>query len=100
MRLCPLWGMTVEKMQSFILQQIRDTKKNYFRLYDPYTLPQDLADEAEKPFYESEKDEEDEEDETEGGQPKPKPYMMDSDHRLLLRQCKPLLNSRNAAVSI
>jgi len=25
--------------------------------------------------------------------------MMDSDHRLILRQCKPLLNSRNAAVS-
>ncbi|XP_006812091.1 AP-3 complex subunit beta-2-like [Saccoglossus kowalevskii] len=27
-----------------------------------------------------------------------KPYVMDSDHRLLLRNCKPLLQSRNAAV--
>lgn len=31
--------------------------------------------------------------------PKKKPYVMDPDHRLLLRTCKPLLNSRNAAVS-
>ena len=30
--------------------------------------------------------------------PKKKPYVMDPDHRLLLRTCKPLLNSRNAAV--
>ena len=31
---------------------------------------------------------------------KKKPYVMDSDHRLLLRVTKPLLQSRNAAVSI
>ena len=30
---------------------------------------------------------------------KQKPYVMDMDHRLLLRTCRPLLNSRNAAVS-
>lgn len=28
----------------------------------------------------------------------PKTFTMDSDHRLLLRNCKPLLQSRNAAV--
>lgn len=30
---------------------------------------------------------------------KKKTYVMDPDHRLLLRSCKPLLQSRNAAVS-
>lgn len=60
---------------------------------------QDPADDTEKPFYESEKDEDEEEEMEEDGKPKPKPYMMDSDHRLILKQCKPLLNSRNAAVS-
>ena len=32
--------------------------------------------------------------------PKKKPYSMDPDHRLLLRVSKPLLQSRNAAVSL
>ena len=32
--------------------------------------------------------------------PRKKPYTMDVDHRLLLHTCKPLLNSRNAAVSL
>ena len=39
----------------------------------------------------------------EGGKakkPKKKPYTMDADHRLLLRNAKPLLQSRNAAVSV
>lgn len=70
-------------------------------------------------FYDDEeKEEEDEEDEdsdeegseTEGRRngkakkkasgrgAKVKPYVMDTDHRLLLRTCKPLLNSRNSAV--
>ncbi|OWF47522.1 AP-3 complex subunit beta-2-like isoform X3 [Mizuhopecten yessoensis] len=53
-----------------------------------------------KAFYEdSEKEEEDEEEENENeGESKSKPYVMDPDHRLLLRQAKPLLNSRNASV--
>lgn len=37
-------------------------------------------------------------DEEENDEPKKKPYIMDPDHRLLLRQAKPLLNSRNASV--
>uniref|UniRef100_A0A674D0A9 AP-3 complex subunit beta n=1 Tax=Salmo trutta TaxID=8032 RepID=A0A674D0A9_SALTR len=46
---------------------------------------------SERAFYES--DEEKTRDETEA-----KPYMMDPDHRLLLRNTKPLLQSRNTAV--
>lgn len=60
------------------------------------------------PFYE-ESDESEESEEGESGEerekekpakkPKKKPYMMDHDHRLLLKNAKPLLQSRNAAVS-
>ena len=71
-----------------------------------------MADDA--PFYEESEDSEEEEDSDEEesgeegeGKPKKKkkkpkkkkPYTMDSDHRLLLRNAKPLLQSRNAAVS-
>ncbi|KAG7166653.1 AP-3 complex subunit beta-1-like 1 [Homarus americanus] len=48
-------------------------------------------DDRERPFYED--DEEIEDDETLAKRPKP----MDPDHRLLLRNAKPLLQSRNAA---
>ena len=62
-------------------------------------------------FYESsdesdeEEEESDEEDSDENGhkkkkKSKKKPYSMDPDHRLLLRVSKPLLQSRNAAVSL
>ena len=63
---------------------------------------QDVQDESERPFYESDK----EDDKSDDGsveheaKPRPKPFVMDSDHRLLLRQAKPLLNSRNAAVGL
>ena len=55
-----------------------------------------MDDESEKAFYEAS---DDEKDEGSGDKSKKRPYMMDADHRLLLRNCKPLLNSRNAAVS-
>lgn len=59
---------------------------------------QDVIDEqSEKAFYGSDEDKESEEEE-ESTEPKKKPYIMDPDHRLLLRNTKPLLNSRNAAV--
>ena len=61
---------------------------------------QDIQDEADRPFYDSDKDDGDNSDDSAEGKPKPKPFIMDSDHRLLLRQAKPLLNSRNASVSI
>ncbi|XP_051875519.1 AP-3 complex subunit beta-1 isoform X1 [Pristis pectinata] len=47
----------------------------------------------EKDFYDS-----DEEKKNNGGVAAKKPYMMDPDHRLLLRNTRPLLQSRNAAV--
>lgn len=45
-----------------------------------------------KTFYESDSEEKKEQTEA-------KPYIMDPDHRLLLRNTKPLLQSRNTAVS-
>ncbi|XP_076613966.1 AP-3 complex subunit beta-1 isoform X2 [Chaetodon auriga] len=45
----------------------------------------------EKAFYDSDSEEKKE-------QPEAKPYIMDPDHRLLLRNTKPLLQSRNTAV--
>lgn len=68
---------------------------------------QELSD---APFYSDDdkgSDDEDEDDDSEDDSegegkkkkaPKKKPYVMDSDHRLLLRNCKPLLQSRNASV--
>ncbi|XP_037623164.1 AP-3 complex subunit beta-2 isoform X4 [Sebastes umbrosus] len=55
-----------------------------------------------KTFYGSDDDDTEEEDEkdkkAEAPLAKRKPYVMDPDHRLLLRNTKPLLQSRNAAV--
>lgn len=47
----------------------------------------------EKNFYDSDSEEKKE-------QVEAKPYIMDPDHRLLLRNTKPLLQSRNTAVSL
>ena len=51
--------------------------------------------------YESEEEEDEEDKDEENGEEdkKKKPYIMDPDHRLLLRVTKPLLQSRNTAVS-
>ncbi|XP_055454353.1 AP-3 complex subunit beta-1 isoform X3 [Psammomys obesus] len=51
----------------------------------------DSLDDNEKNFYESDDEEKEKSD-------KKKPYAMDPDHRLLIRNTKPLLQSRNAAV--
>ncbi len=59
-----------------------------------------LEESSEKAFYASD-DEEDEDKKAEATTlAKRKPYVMDPDHRLLLRNTKPLLQSRNAAVSL
>ncbi|CAG5867695.1 unnamed protein product [Menidia menidia] len=50
-----------------------------------------VFDENEKAFYDSDSEEK-------RGQTEAKPYIMDPDHRLLLRNTKPLLQSRNTAV--
>lgn len=66
-------------------------------------ISQEVLDEnSEKAFYDSENsDKEDEKsDQAAKDKPKKKPYVMDADHRLLLRTTKPLLNSRNASVNI
>ena len=74
-------------------------------------LPSPLQEISDAPFYSDEDDEEedseedsdeDEDDEKEKKKKKKskkKPYIMDNDHRLLLRNAKPLLQSRSAAVS-
>lgn len=51
-----------------------------------------LDESDEKAFYDSDSEEKKE-------QMQAKPYIMDPDHRLLLRNTKPLLQSRNTAVS-
>jgi AP-3 complex subunit beta len=56
-----------------------------------------MAEPSDKDFYESSGGSEEAESEEEGE--KKKPYVMDQDHRLLLKTCKPLLNSRNGSVS-
>ncbi|XP_061898698.1 AP-3 complex subunit beta-2 isoform X7 [Entelurus aequoreus] len=57
---------------------------------------------GDKTFYGSDDDEDEDEEEkekkVEAVMAKRKPYVMDPDHRLLLRNTKPLLQSRNAAV--
>uniref|UniRef100_A0A3Q0T3S3 AP-3 complex subunit beta n=1 Tax=Amphilophus citrinellus TaxID=61819 RepID=A0A3Q0T3S3_AMPCI len=58
---------------------------------------------GEKTFYGSDEDEDEDDEEKEKkaeavAMAKRKPYVMDPDHRLLLRNTKPLLQSRNAAV--
>lgn len=57
----------------------------------------EACEESDQHFYD-ESDKEEEEEEEKDDTPVKKVYVMDSDHRLLLRQTKPLLNSRNAAV--
>lgn len=58
-----------------------------------------IQEETEKSFYGDEDSEKEEEEPNEDGASPRKPYLMDQDHRLLLRSAKPLLQSRNAAVS-
>lgn len=54
---------------------------------------------SEEAFYPQSDDSDDDSDDDESRkEPKKQTYMMDPDHRLLLRTCKPLLQSRNAAV--
>uniref|UniRef100_A0A8D2LX39 AP-3 complex subunit beta n=1 Tax=Varanus komodoensis TaxID=61221 RepID=A0A8D2LX39_VARKO len=57
-----------------------------------------LEESAEKAFYGSEEDDSKDDKAEPTSLVKRKPYVMDPDHRLLLRNTKPLLQSRNAAV--
>lgn len=58
-----------------------------------------LEESAEKAFYGSEEEDAKDAKAEVASLAKRKPYVMDPDHRLLLRNTKPLLQSRNAAVS-
>ena len=58
-----------------------------------------LEESAEKAFYGSEEEDSKDDKAEPTSLVKRKPYVMDPDHRLLLRNTKPLLQSRNAAVS-
>ncbi|XP_062819549.1 AP-3 complex subunit beta-2 isoform X7 [Anolis carolinensis] len=57
-----------------------------------------LEESAEKAFYGSEEEDSKDDKAEQASLAKRKPYVMDPDHRLLLRNTKPLLQSRNAAV--
>ncbi|CAF4378647.1 unnamed protein product [Adineta steineri] len=59
--------------------------------------PNKTFEDEKKAFYEDETEKNDDEDEEDDSLDK-KTYIMDSDHRLLLRCTKPLLQSRNSAV--
>uniref|UniRef100_A0A8C5BX98 AP-3 complex subunit beta n=1 Tax=Gadus morhua TaxID=8049 RepID=A0A8C5BX98_GADMO len=63
-------------------------------------LNPNLNEGGESTFYGSDADQDEDEDEDKKDEAlsKRKPYVMDPDHRLLLRNTKPLLQSRNAAV--
>lgn len=56
-----------------------------------FSSQDDGLEDNEKNFYESDDEEKEKSD-------KKRPYIMDPDHRLLIRNTKPLLQSRNAAV--
>lgn len=56
-----------------------------------FSSQDDGLEDNEKNFYDSEDEEKEKSD-------KKRPYTMDPDHRLLIRNTKPLLQSRNAAV--
>ena len=61
-------------------------------------MNENFYDDSESDNSDSDDDDEDEEKKS-SKKPKKKAYSMDPDHRLLLRVSKPLLQSRNAAVS-
>jgi len=103
-KLCSLLVDVDEWGQVTILNMLTRYARTQF--IDPNK--EDLED---APFYSNSEEsdtegeeEEEEEEEGEGGKKKKpkkkkkKPYVMDSDHRMLLRNSKPLLQSRNASV--
>jgi AP-3 complex subunit beta len=76
---------------------------SFHNAFLPLFLLQDVEDEdnfPNKPFYEETSSDESENDNNKGSPKSPKKihFTLDADHRLLLRQTKPLLQSRNASV--
>lgn len=82
-KLCNLLVDVDEWGQAMILNMLTRYARTQF-----INPNQEVVEDA--PFYEEE--------EKKRKKPKKKPYIMDHDHRMLLRNAKPLLQSRNAAV--
>uniref|UniRef100_A0A8C6W7Y0 AP-3 complex subunit beta n=1 Tax=Nannospalax galili TaxID=1026970 RepID=A0A8C6W7Y0_NANGA len=87
-KLCNLLVDVEEWGQVVIIHMLTRYARTQF--VSPWKEDDGLED-NEKNFYESD-------DEQKGKSDKKKPYTMDPDHRLLIRNTKPLLQSRNAAV--
>ena len=92
-------GSTLLSLQQQLMETLLEISSIAFI---HFYLQETIDENSEKAFYGSDDSEKEEDKE---GQPKDKPkakkpYVMDSDHRLMLRTTKPLLNSRNASVSV
>ncbi|XP_053151858.1 LOW QUALITY PROTEIN: AP-3 complex subunit beta-1 [Hemicordylus capensis] len=89
-KLCNLLVDVEEWGQIVIIHMLTRYARTQF--VSPWTEEGSPEEYSEKNFYESEDDHQ------ERNQKVNKPYSMDPDHRLLIRNIKPLLQSRNAAV--
>ncbi|GIX84543.1 AP-3 complex subunit beta-1 [Caerostris extrusa] len=90
-KLCNLLVDVEEWGQVIIINMLIRYARSQFA--DPNEFD-DGKNEEDKPFYDSDNSHSKDEEETKNA----KNYVMDPDHRLLLRNCKPLLQSRNSAV--
>uniref|UniRef100_A0A4W3JQG1 Adaptor related protein complex 3 subunit beta 1 n=1 Tax=Callorhinchus milii TaxID=7868 RepID=A0A4W3JQG1_CALMI len=88
-KLCNLLVDVEEWGQVVIINML--TRYARMQFLSPWKEDESLEENGEKAFYDSDEEQK----KNSSGR---KPYMMDPDHRLLLRNTKPLLQSRNAAV--
>ncbi|GCB68344.1 hypothetical protein scyTo_0005287 [Scyliorhinus torazame] len=91
-KLCNLLVDVEEWGQVVIINMLTRYARTQF--LSPWKEEELLDESNEKTFYDSD------EDQNKNGVAAKQPYVMDPDHRLLLRNTKPLLQSRNAAVRI
>ncbi|GLH02271.1 AP-3 complex subunit beta [Gryllus bimaculatus] len=91
-KLCNLLVDVDEWGQVIIINMLTRYARTQFVNPNDDTVGEETVD---KPFYE---DDDDEDEDTEKDEKVKKTYTLDADHRLLLRNTKPLLQSRNASV--
>ncbi|KAM9097485.1 AP-3 complex subunit beta-1 isoform X2 [Sarcophilus harrisii] len=89
-KLCNLLVDVEEWGQVVIIHMLTRYARTQF--VSPWKEDDNLEENSEKNFYESDEEQKDKTDKSKV------PYAMDPDHRLLIRNTKPLLQSRNAAV--
>ncbi|XP_051847773.1 AP-3 complex subunit beta-1 isoform X3 [Antechinus flavipes] len=89
-KLCNLLVDVEEWGQVVIIHMLTRYARTQF--VSPWKEDDNLEENSEKNFYESDEEQKDKTDKSKI------PYAMDPDHRLLIRNTKPLLQSRNAAV--